>query len=754
MPLMAVRDLYIAPDGSFVRAATFGRGVWELDAAPALSVSITSPASPVTLVKGASQNYTANVTNFSGSSTVNWTVAAGGGTFAPTSTTNGAPTTAFTAGTTAGTFAVKATAAEDVSNNTFATQNVVVVDPTSVTVGVSPAAPTVLAGATQAFTATVSLLTNTAVTWSIAPAVGSINPSTGLYTAPATPPATSQTVTVTATSTAAPTRTGTATVTVPAVVVGISPTAPTVVMNGTQQFTATVTGSANTSVTWSVQSGGGSVNGSGLYTAPGAAGAAVVRATSVADPTKFAEANVTIITAAVTVTISPTSTTVTTSATRQFTATVTNAANTNVTWSVQEGASGGSVNATGLYTAPGTPGTFHVIATSVQDNTKSATATVTVQNPVTITIAPTEAYVQPNGTRTFTGTASSGGVNYTVVEGSAGGTITSGGVYTAPATPGDYHVRATAQSDGTKTATALVHVQPLVVAVAPATVTLQTNTTQQFTATVTGNPNTAVTWSVVEGGGGSVDANGLYTAPGASGTYHVRAASVVDPAKFADATITVQSAPVLTVTVAPSTVTLAFLGAQTFTATVTNGAPGVTWSVDEAGGGTINAATGAYTAPSVTGIFHVRATSTADPTKSGTATVTVVSPVTTFNVSPLTSTVLTGGTVQLTGNVNTGTINWSTPAGSLSSATGTSVTFTAPATPGTVLITATASADVTKTLPITINVKSKDQDQDGKVDIVDLAFLTRYFGTSNAAADLNGNGIVDDADITIFLTGF
>jgi len=132
----------------------------------------------------------------------------------------------------------------------------------------------------------------------------------------------------------------------------------------------------------------------------------------------------------------------------------------------------------------------------------------------------------------------------------------------------------------------------------------------------------------------------------------------------------------------------------------------------------------------------------------------VVSPVTTFNVSPLTSTVLTGGTVLLTGNVNTGTINWSTPAGSLSSATGTSVTFTAPATPGTVLITATASADVTKTLPITINVKSKDQDQDGKVDIVDLAFLTRYFGTSNAAADLNGDGIVDDADITIFLNGF
>jgi len=33
MPLVAVRDLYIAPDSSFLRAATFGRGVWELQAA-------------------------------------------------------------------------------------------------------------------------------------------------------------------------------------------------------------------------------------------------------------------------------------------------------------------------------------------------------------------------------------------------------------------------------------------------------------------------------------------------------------------------------------------------------------------------------------------------------------------------------------------------------------------------------------------------------------------------------------------------
>ena len=48
-----------------------------------------------------------------------------------------------------------------------------------------------------------------------------------------------------------------------------------------------------------------------------------------------------------------------------------------VVWSVQE-ANGGAVSSTGLYTAPATPGTFHVVATSAKDPKKSAAATVTV----------------------------------------------------------------------------------------------------------------------------------------------------------------------------------------------------------------------------------------------------------------------------------------------------------------------------------------------------------------------------------------
>jgi WD40 repeat protein len=50
----------------------------------------------------------------------------------------------------------------------------------------------------------------------------------------------------------------------------------------------------------------------------------------------------------------------------------------DVTWSVQEGAAGGSISAGGLYTAPTAAGTFHLVATSNANPKLSATAPVAV----------------------------------------------------------------------------------------------------------------------------------------------------------------------------------------------------------------------------------------------------------------------------------------------------------------------------------------------------------------------------------------
>ncbi len=67
-----------------------------------------------------------------------------------------------------------------------------------------------------------------------------------------------------------------------------------------------------------------------------------------------------------------------------------------MTWSVQEGASGGTIDASGNYTAPADPGIFHVVAASVADPSKKATATVTVTADQGISVAITpEQRVRP-----------------------------------------------------------------------------------------------------------------------------------------------------------------------------------------------------------------------------------------------------------------------------------------------------------------------------------------------------------------------
>ncbi|HJV38995.1 MAG TPA: hypothetical protein VJ528_09170, partial [Geothrix sp.] len=156
----------------------------------------------------------------------------------------------------------------------------------------------------------------------------------------------------------------------------------------------------------------------------------------------------------VAISVTPTTASLFTGASQTFAATVTGNTNTAVTWTVQEGAPGGTVTSGGVYTAPATPGTYHVIATSVADTSKRASATVTVTAPVVaVALTPTTTSLFTGASQTFTATVTGNAntaVTWTVQEGALGGTITSGGVYTAPATPGTYHVIATSVADTSK----------------------------------------------------------------------------------------------------------------------------------------------------------------------------------------------------------------------------------------------------------------------------------------------------------------
>jgi hypothetical protein len=90
-------------------------------------------------------------------------------------------------------------------------------------------------------------------------------------------------------------------------------------------------------------------------------------------------------TSSVSVAINPSTATVPEGGSLSFLATVKGVANTAVTWSVQEGTTGGSITSLGIYTAPNTLGTYHVVATSAADATASASAVVTIGPAVTST---------------------------------------------------------------------------------------------------------------------------------------------------------------------------------------------------------------------------------------------------------------------------------------------------------------------------------------------------------------------------------
>jgi hypothetical protein len=96
------------------------------------------------------------------------------------------------------------------------------------------------------------------------------------------------------------------------------------------------------------------------------------------------------------VVVSPSTAIVAAGETVPLTATVTGAVQT-VGWSVAEGSAGGTLSAS-VYTAPGTAGTYHVVATSTADPTKSGTSTITV-----IASAPSAPTVTPPPTPTPTG---------------------------------------------------------------------------------------------------------------------------------------------------------------------------------------------------------------------------------------------------------------------------------------------------------------------------------------------------------------
>ena len=306
------------------------------------------------------------------------------------------------------------------------------------------------------------------------------------------------------------------------------------------------------------------------------------------------------------------------------------------TWSVV--ASGGSVNATGSFTAGVVLGTFANTVRATSGGVDGFATIVVTSGPIAnITVTPNPASLVIGATQTFTAVARDAVGNvlpmtptWSVVAG--GGAINAAtGVFTAGTLAGSFPNTVQASSTGVSgfasvnvTAGALA-----TIAVTPNPATISAGATQSFVAVGRDASSNIVAitpvWSVAAGGGTINAASGLFTAGAATGTF-TNTAVATSGAISGQATVIVTLGTLATITVTPDPASMGFGQTQRFSAVGRDAVGNVllmtpTWSV-VVGGGTINAVSGLWTAGAIAGTFTntIRATS---GSKIGRATVIV-----------------------------------------------------------------------------------------------------------------------------------
>ncbi|HKR09471.1 MAG TPA: Ig-like domain-containing protein [Gemmatimonadaceae bacterium] len=535
------------------------------------------------------------------------------------------------------------------------------------TVTVSPSSATLVLGITptQQLSAVTkdangNTLTGRVVTWSSDNTAAATVDANGLVTAVAAGSAT-----ITATSEG---HAGTSSITVsvaPVATVSVTLTSNSITTIGASQATATLR-DANSNVltgrtvTWSSDNiAVATVNAQGQIT-PVATGTVNIIATSEG---KTGSAQLTVTPPPVaTVTVTPASATLVLgiTPTQQLSA-VTKDANGNtltgrtVTWT-SDNAAAATVDATGLVTAVAA-GSATITATS-EGKTGTSTITVNIAPVATVTVALTPNSI--TAIQTSQATATLRDANGNVLTGrsvtwssdnTAAATVDAQGVVTAVAT-GSANITATSEGKSGSAGLTVTPAPVATVTVTPpsATLVLGITATQQLSAvTKDANGNTltgrVVTWSSDNTAAATVDVNGLVTAV-AAGSATITATS---EGKTGTSSITVNVAPVATVTVSLASSSITAIGTTQATATLRDANANiltgrtVTWSSDNTAAATVDA-NGAVTAVAA-GTANIIATS---ETKTGSAELTVTpAPVATVTVTPTSATVFVAWTQQL-----------------------------------------------------------------------------------------------------------
>lgn len=282
----------------------------------------------------------------------------------------------------------------------------------------------------------------------------------------------------------------------------------------------------NTSVVWSLDDPSiGSVSPNGLYMAPDSVESPqtdTVRATSSADPTKQV---VFVIKVNPRASISPEQATVFAGEALQF------AANLAVGWMVVPGV--GSIDDQGVYRAPmhlATTQTVQIVAASVDDTSNIAISELIVR-PEPVVLVPASVTLTSGQSLQFSANIDVAWALMPTV-----GTVDGAGLYTAPReglVAQSVMLTAVSLSDATNFATAPIQLIPPL-ALGPELVELLPTLSQRFVA------SDAVNWTLSPQFG-SIDGNGLYTAPpdGIAGQIvSVVATRAAEPLDSAVATVT------------------------------------------------------------------------------------------------------------------------------------------------------------------------------------------------------------------------
>jgi hypothetical protein len=251
----------------------------------------------------------------------------------------------------------------------------------------------------------------------------------------------------------------------------ITPATDTVFTDGTLTFSAIAVHQDSThtvpEVTWTAT--GGSISVDGVYRPSGVAGNYTVTAILVGG-NLTSSAAVTVLGASspiVSLSVSPGSASLATGGTRQFVATATRQDGSTFTPAVIWLATGGTISTGGLYTAGQAGGNFLVTAAQQGGALADTSAvTVTAAAPVlqAVLLAPGSTSVATGNPQQFAvsgqwsnGATTAPSVTYTAT----GGTITSGGLYTAGPTVGSYRVIATQQGGGIADTSAVTITAPV-----------------------------------------------------------------------------------------------------------------------------------------------------------------------------------------------------------------------------------------------------------------------------------------------------